>query len=288
MAGGRYSKIFRRMWNDEKFRALSQPKPCGQSLWMRLLCGPELGPVPGLIIAREPGLADALRWQLEPFRQSFTELSRLGMAEADWDAGLVWVPNAIMYNEPANPNVVKSWEDAWAELPECCLKNKAYLRLYDYMKGRGESFAEVFANHCRNHSENHCPNQDQDQEHKQEQEKPCEMVPEKRAFRPRNANDLELCLRVAIEREQPQAGRWIPGRFSTKDADKLLGDLGDVESALPEIERKIELFAKDPDMQPWSMAKFVDKYVSIGLPKLEFGRAPKQEQKPRCTPVRFT
>ena len=172
MEGGRYSKMFRRMWNDEKFRRLSRPQPCGQSLWMRFLCGPELGPIPGLFCAREPGLADAMGWSLKPFRESFLELSSNGLAKADWVAGLVWIPNAIRYNEPANPNVVKSWSDAWAELPECELKSEAHSRLCDYMRTRGESFLEVFINHCPNHCQNHCPNQEQEQEQEQDQEDP--------------------------------------------------------------------------------------------------------------------
>ena len=106
-----------------------------------------------------------------------------------------------------------------------------------------------------------------------------------RKIRPSTAHNLEHCMRVAIEREQPQAGFWIPGRFSTSDADKMIRDLGDIEAALPVIERKIDLFAKDPSMQPWTMAKFVDKWNEIGLAKLEYGQAPKATLKPRCTPV---
>ena len=172
MSGGRYSKIHRRMWNDEKFRKLSKPQPCGQALWFRFMCGPELGPIPGMFSAREPGLADSMGWKLESFRQSFRELSGLGLAEADWEAGLVWVPNAIRYNEPANPNVVKSWSDAWAELPECELKTKAFAALCAYLEKRGESFLSEFRNHCQNHLANHCPNQEQEQEQEQEQDPP--------------------------------------------------------------------------------------------------------------------
>jgi hypothetical protein len=170
MAAGRYSKIHRRMWSDDKFRNLSRPQPCGQSLWLRLLCGPELGPIPGLFAAREPGLADAMGWELKPFRQSFNELSSNGLAKADWQAGLVFVPNAVKYNEPANPNVVQSWADTWAELPECELKSEAHSTLCAYLKVRGESFLQVFLNHCPNHSANHCPNQEQEQEQDQEQD----------------------------------------------------------------------------------------------------------------------
>jgi hypothetical protein len=120
-----------------------------------------------------------------------------------------------------------------------------------------------------------------------EQEQEQEQSPPKPhgEIRPDNAHHLEHCLRVAIERAQPQAGRWVPGRFSDKDAQKHLRDIGDVEAAIPELERKIELFAKDPDMQPWSMAKFCDKYNAIGLPKLEYGKAPAPKPVSRCTPI---
>lgn len=97
-------------------------------------------------------------------------------------------------------------------------------------------------------------------------------------IRPRDAHTLQHCLGVAVRREQPQAGLWAPGRFAAKDAQQFLAAIEDIEPALPELERKIALFAKDPDMQPWTVAKFVDRYNSIGLPKLEFGRAAKAQR----------
>lgn len=109
---------------------------------------------------------------------------------------------------------------------------------------------------------------------------------ESEPVRPRDPHSLECCLGVAVRREQPQLGYWLPGRFSYNDAQQMLAQLGDIEAALPVIERKIELFAKDPDMQPWTMAKFVDKFNAIGLPKLEFGRAPKAAAAITSTPIR--
>jgi hypothetical protein len=103
-------------------------------------------------------------------------------------------------------------------------------------------------------------------------------------IRPRTPHDLEHCLRVAIQREQPQICPWLPGRFSAKDCDKILRDLGDVEAALPELERKIELFSQDPDMQPWTVAKFADRFNAIGLSKLEFGRSASHPPKPLYEP----
>jgi hypothetical protein len=43
------------------------------------------------------------------------------MAEADWQAGVVWIPNAIKCNPPQSPNVIT----AWPLIPECDLKTKA-------------------------------------------------------------------------------------------------------------------------------------------------------------------
>lgn len=71
----RYSKVYRRIWNDARFRALSAPPPNGQTLFLRLLTGPELGTIPGLFSIGEAALAEALGWPLEGFRKAFAELA---------------------------------------------------------------------------------------------------------------------------------------------------------------------------------------------------------------------
>jgi hypothetical protein len=146
---GRYSKVSRRMWNDEGFRALSPPQPNGQSLWQRLLSGPELTNVPGCIPTFDAGLARALRWPLEGFLKAFDEVSAQGMAKADWEAGLIWVPNAIKHNQPESPNVVLSWQTAWEELPECDLKVEAWHHLHSWLNAKGESWVAAFEKACR-------------------------------------------------------------------------------------------------------------------------------------------
>jgi hypothetical protein len=79
---------------------------------------------------------------------------------------------------------------------------------------------------------------------------------------------------------------WAAEPFAIKTADEFLRSIGDIEKSLPELERKIALFAADPDMQPWTVKKFCEKYNGIGLPKLEFGKAPPVATRPRCTPIR--
>ncbi len=122
----RFSKVDRRIWSDEKFRHLSASQPCGQTLFLYLLTNPFVEPIPGLYSAGKAMLAEALRWDLKGFRKAFGELLREGLVKADFGARLVWLPNAIRYKQPENPNVIKSWHSTWDELPECMLKHEAW------------------------------------------------------------------------------------------------------------------------------------------------------------------
>ncbi len=140
----RHRKIDIRMWGDEKFCSLSAPPPCAQFLWIYLMSGPHTNSLPGLFVSGEAALAEALRWPLKGFREAFREVSQKGMAEADWKARLVWIPNAIRYNEPESPNVIVSWRYTWDETPECALKHKAHAVLHQHFTSRGEAFLKAF------------------------------------------------------------------------------------------------------------------------------------------------
>src|SRR5262249_41516112 len=97
---------------------------------------PQNTSLPGLFRASEVVLADELGWPLEDFRRCWAEIEGVGMARADWKARVVWVPNAVKYNEPANPNVVKSWADLLGEVPDCPLKAEACQALAGYLAAR--------------------------------------------------------------------------------------------------------------------------------------------------------
>lgn len=161
----RYRKIDVRMWGDARFRALSAPPASGRYLWIFLLTGPHTTNLPGLFRSGERALAEELDWPLEGFREGFTELSREGLAKADWGARVVWVPNAIKYNPPENPNVVKGWRNSWDEIPECDLKVEAFERLKEFTQRLGEGFGKAFLEGCAKS----LANQEQEQEQEQEQ-----------------------------------------------------------------------------------------------------------------------
>jgi hypothetical protein len=140
----RYRKVSTRMYGDEKFRRLSKSQPCGQSLMIWLITGPCTTNIPGIVRGRPAVLAAELDWPLEGFLKAFAEVSREGMAEADAEAGITWLPNAIKHNEPQSPNVIRSWRAMWNELPESPLKAKIRRGLRASLEGMGEGFLKAF------------------------------------------------------------------------------------------------------------------------------------------------
>ena len=141
----RYLKVEVRTWGDEKFRKLSPMPPCGQGLWLYLMTGPHTNSIPGLFRAGRAALAEELGWSLEAFDEAFAEVSREGMAKADWGNRVVWIPKAIKHNKPENPNVVTSWRGELEIVPECDLKDEAMLCLREAMSAMSPAFSGAFA-----------------------------------------------------------------------------------------------------------------------------------------------
>jgi uncharacterized phage protein (TIGR02220 family) len=146
-----YRKVDVRMWGDRKFRGLSKPQPNAQTLFLYLLTGPHTEGLAGLAMAGERGLAEGLGWDLEAFRYALAEALAEGMVLADWEARVVFVPNAIRYNKPESVNVVKSWVKIFDKIPESVLKENWVFRLNRYFETEfeghqafGHAFREAF------------------------------------------------------------------------------------------------------------------------------------------------
>ncbi len=180
-----YSSIDRRINADEWFRGLSEG---AQLLWFRLLTGSHVTALPGLWAATEDGLARAFRLPLERFRERFAELSRdcsssgLPRVIADWEAGVIWLPNALQFpcNEPKNPNALAGWKTHLELMPECDLKDQALQHFAEWVNARKKRFSKGWpygsVNRSRNRSGNGSGNPPpvvppQEQEQKQEQER---------------------------------------------------------------------------------------------------------------------
>lgn len=132
----RYRKIDPRIWNDAKFRDLSND---GKLVFLFLLTHPHLTAL-GAMRATVPGLAAELGWLPEAFMEAFREAFAKGLLRHDEKACLVVLPNFIRYNAPESPNVVKSWDKALDLLPECDLKDE----LIQQVKGFAEALPEGF------------------------------------------------------------------------------------------------------------------------------------------------
>lgn len=169
----RYRKVDVRMWRDERFRRLTTKGPNGRECWQFLLTNPHTTSIPGVYAAYPETLAAELRWSTEGFLEAFGEAFREGLAKADWKAGLVFIPNAIKYNQPESINVVKSWAPAWDELPECSLKLEAFEHIKAFLYAFREAFGEAFVKACGKP----CANQEQEQEQEQEQDSEAPPVP---------------------------------------------------------------------------------------------------------------
>ncbi len=129
----RFRKIDPRIWNDDKFAALSHE---AQRAFLYVLTCPQMtalgafrssisGMSDELGISPEPlqeRLGEGLGERLpKPFAKPFIELLQNGLIKVDEKAFLVFVPNFLKYNQPDNPNVVKGWFSALDLLPECPL-----------------------------------------------------------------------------------------------------------------------------------------------------------------------
>ncbi|WP_218814672.1 hypothetical protein [Rickettsiella endosymbiont of Dermanyssus gallinae] len=171
----RYRMLDVRIWCDEKFRALSPLKPSAQALFIYLLTNPNTTSIPGLYRAGAAAMAEELGWSLLGFNRALQEIIEQGLVKVDLKARVIFIANAIKYNKPQSPNVVKSWALHWDEIPECALKNEAYKFLKGATQGLGKAFAQAFEESlCKAHAKRQAiaykPLLNQEQEQEQEQE----------------------------------------------------------------------------------------------------------------------
>jgi hypothetical protein len=136
----KYRKVYPGIWNDRKFRALSDN---AKLVFFFLLTHPHLTSL-GAMRGNLPGLAYELGWSLERFSEAFQEVLTKGMVRYDKCACFIWLPNYLKYNKPESPNVVKSWVAAADDLPECDLKDQLFHYLDVYQKDLTEGFQKAY------------------------------------------------------------------------------------------------------------------------------------------------
>lgn len=171
----RYRKIDVRMWNDRKFRELSDN---GKLAFILLLTHPDTTQI-GTIRTRVSNLADELGWQRDAMSHAIQEVTLNGMIDADEKAGLMVINNFLKYNAPSSPNAFKSWCELIDLMPECDLLDKHVARLKTFVDGLSVGMRNAIPNDLidaikdamsRTNGQP-CRTQEQDQEQEQEQDK---------------------------------------------------------------------------------------------------------------------
>ena len=170
----RYRKIDVRMWNDRKFRELSDN---GKLAFILLLTHPDTTQI-GTIRTRVSNLADELGWQRDAMSHAIQEVTLNGMIDADEKAGLMVINNFLKYNAPSSPNALKSWCELIDLMPECDLLDKHVARLKTFVDGLSVGMRNAIPNDLidaikdamsRTNGQP-CRTQEQDQEQEQDKE----------------------------------------------------------------------------------------------------------------------
>jgi hypothetical protein len=166
------------MWGDDRFSRLSKPLPNAQTLWVYLLTGPHTTAFPGVFVAGEAGLAEALQWPLKAFQKAFAELLTEGMVKRDRVTRLMFIPKAIRHSPPQSPNVVIAWRHIFNDLPDCTLKQEVFDGCLKELLvlGKGEAYLKAFGDRWAMPMPNPDPDPDPDPEPEHEHEHDPEPV----------------------------------------------------------------------------------------------------------------
>lgn len=170
----RYRKIDVRMWNDRKFRELSDN---GKLAFILLLTHPDTTQI-GTIRTRVSNLADELGWQRDAMSHAIQEVTLNGMIDADEKAGLMVINNFLKYNAPSSPNAFKSWCELIDLMPECDLLDTHVARLKTFVDGLSVGMRNAIPNDLidaikdamSRANRQPCRIQEQDQEQEQDKE----------------------------------------------------------------------------------------------------------------------
>lgn len=144
-----YRRVYTRIWNDKKFLALTDD---AQLIFFFLMTHPTQTAL-GAFRGTRAGLAEEKRWPLDRFMAAFDALRGAGMVEFDDAAHLVWVVNALKYDRPESPNVIRFWSRQFHALPESQIRARIHDKIEalfkgiwrDLGKGFREAFREAFA-----------------------------------------------------------------------------------------------------------------------------------------------
>jgi hypothetical protein len=130
-----WRKIDTRIWNDEKFRSLSDQ---GKLLFLYILTHPNMTCL-GAMRSTLDGLSAELGWEGGATRGATYALVENGMLVVDEFAHYVGAPHWFKYNPPERPlGLEKLWTGALDRVPECPSKIEQIVRAIECLDGLSE------------------------------------------------------------------------------------------------------------------------------------------------------
>lgn len=138
-----YARVDLRLWHDRQFRDFGAPPPNPQFLFLYLLTCPARTMIPGVIRQDFSTAFAQFGWSQRAGLMQVAALASAGMVAYEGD--LIWLPNALSYNRPANPNVVRGWRKAYDhELPECGLRDLIGTAITVFLRDFPPAFRQAF------------------------------------------------------------------------------------------------------------------------------------------------
>lgn len=136
----RYRKVDVRIWNDEKFRALTVE---AKLIFLHILTHPNMTGL-GALRATPGGLADELGISRRRYNRHFRLLLYNVGAKLDPGSALVWLQHWFRYNQPENQNSLKAILKAYDYLPECTIKKEVLTSLQNLLRQMPQTFRDIF------------------------------------------------------------------------------------------------------------------------------------------------
>lgn len=161
----RYRKIDPRIWNDEKFRALSREEKL-IALYVLTAQSNRLG----FFKFSKALAAEDLNMPVETFAKGFEKVCKALAWRFDSEARVILIPKWFRYNCPENPNVLKSCLEDLHDLPRTPLVSEFALCVQYLPQTLHETFRKGLEERYGERYPQRMPHQEQEQEQEKEQE----------------------------------------------------------------------------------------------------------------------
>ena len=137
----RYRNIYCSIWNDDKFPFMSVE---AKAVFFHLLTTPFSTPF-GLYKAGLGALSEEMRMPIQRYTKPFREGLAKRLYRYNETVHVVYIPNVLKYNLPANNNVLIHWLNLLVEIPDCTEKDEFLYNFSVYLQQSKKNLVKPFS-----------------------------------------------------------------------------------------------------------------------------------------------